>query len=80
MVLRALMILNQVPGRLLLKLTTPFELVHNAKPDFKTWFELFSMVYFNHHIDNTKSGFKLQSHTLDVIEVGRYDKSNFYFL
>ena len=28
----AAMILNQVPDRLVLKLTTPFELVHNIKP------------------------------------------------
>ena len=41
-------ILNQVPGRLGLKLATPFELVHNYKPNSKTWFELFSVGYFNH--------------------------------
>ncbi|KAL7525050.1 hypothetical protein ACHAWF_001186 [Thalassiosira exigua] len=35
-------IINQVPGRLSKKLTTPFELVHGCKPDSKTWFELFS--------------------------------------
>ena len=26
-----------------LKLTTPFELVHNTKPNSKTWFQLFSI-------------------------------------
>ena len=40
----AVMMLNQVPGRLCLKLATPFELVHNSKPNSKTWFELFSIV------------------------------------
>ena len=35
-VLHVAMMLNQVPGRLRLKLTTPFELVRNSKPDSKT--------------------------------------------
>ena len=56
----AAMILNQVPGRLGLKLTTPFELVHNSKPDSKTWFELLSIGYFNHDTDNAESRSKLQ--------------------
>ena len=34
---------NQCPGRLGLKLTTPFELVHNKKPKSETWFQLFSV-------------------------------------
>ena len=46
------MIPNQVPGRLGLKITTPFELVHNSKADSKIWFELFSIGYFNHDTDN----------------------------
>ena len=70
------MMLNQVPLQLGLKLTTPFELVHNSKPDSKTWFELFSIGYFNHDTDNAKSCSKLQAHTLDGIAVGRYDMSN----
>ena len=72
----ASIILNQVPRRLCLKLTTCFELVRNAKPYSKTWFELFSIGYFNHHIDNSERRSKLQAHTLDGIAVGRYDKSN----
>ena len=70
------MMLNQVPGRLGLKLTTPFELVHKSKPDLKTWFELFSIVYFNHDTDNADSFSKLQAHTLDGIAVGRDYRSN----
>ena len=68
--------LNQVTGRLGLKINTPFELVNNAKLYYKTWFELFSIGYFNHHIDNTTSRSKLQAHTLDGIAVGRDDKTN----
>ena len=70
------MMLNQVPVRLGLKLTTQFELVHNSKPDSKTWFELFSIGYFNHDTDNSESRSKLQAHTLDGISVGRDDRSN----
>ena len=66
----AAMMLNQVPGRLGLKLTTPFELVHNSKPNSKTWFELFSIGYYNHDTDNSESRSKLQAHTLDGITVG----------
>ena len=69
------MMLNQVPGLLGLKLTTPFELFHNTKPDSKTWFELFYIGYFNHNTDNSKIQPKLQSHTLDGIAVGSDDGS-----
>ena len=72
----AAMMLNQVPGRLGLKLTTPFELIHNSKPNSKTWFELFSIGYFNHDTDNSKSCSKLQAHALYGIAVGRDDSSN----
>ena len=70
------MMLNQVPGRLGLKLTTSFELVHNSKPHSKTWFELLSIGYFNHDTDNSESRSKLQAHTLYVIKVGWDDRSN----
>ena len=74
------MMLNQVPGILGLKLTTPFDLVQNIKQDCKTWFEFFSIGYSNHHIDNTESRSKKQAGTLDEIVVGGYDKLNFIFL
>ena len=70
------MILNQVPGCLGLKLSTPFKLVQNAKPYSKVCFELFTIRYFNHNIDNSERRSKLQEHTLDGIVVGRDDKSN----
>ena len=69
------MILNQVPGRLVPKLTTPFELVHNSKPNSKTRFELFSIGYFHYDTDNTESSSKLQAHMLDGIDVGWDDRS-----
>ena len=70
------MMINQVPRRLSLELTTTFELVHNAKTDSNKWFELFSIGYFNRPIDDTESRSKLQAHSMDVIAVGRNDKSN----
>ena len=70
------MMLNQVPGRLGMRLTTPFEFVYKSKPDSKIWFELFFIGYFNHDTDNAKSISKLQAHTLDGIAVGRDDRSN----
>ena len=69
------MMLNQVPVRIGLKITTPFEFVHNSKPESKIWFELFSIRYFKHDTNNADSLSKLQAHTLDVITVGRYDRS-----
>ena len=67
---------NQFPGRLGLKPTINFELVHNTKPDSKIWFEILSIGYFNHMVDNIEICSKLQSHTLDGIAVGMDDKSN----
>ena len=72
----AAMMLNQVPELLGLKLTKPFELVHNSKPDSKTWFELFSIEYFNHDTDSSESCSKLQAHALYGISVGLDDRSN----
>ena len=69
-------VLNQVRVWLGLKLKTLFELVYNTKPDPNTWFEIFSIGYFNHSIDNKESLYKLQSNTLDGIAVGHNDKSN----
>ena len=71
----AAMMLNQVPGQLVLKLTMPFELVHNAKPNSKTGFELFYIGSFNHDTYNAKSRSKLKAHTLEGIAVSRDDRS-----
>ena len=73
------MVINQLTGHLGLKIVTSFDLVHNSKPDSNKWFELFSIGYFNHRIDNTDIRYKLQAHNLDLIAVGRDDKSNYIF-
>jgi hypothetical protein len=72
----AAMMLNQVPGRLGRKLTTPFELVNNKKLDSKTWFKLFSIGYFPVESKAGEAASASQSHSLDGIAIGRDDKSN----
>jgi hypothetical protein len=67
---------NQVPGRLNRKLTTPFELVHNQKPRPEAWFQLFSVSYFGHDTDGAAQRSKHEDQSLDGIAVGRDDKSN----
>ena len=68
--------LNQVPGWLGRRLTTPFELVHGVKPASSTWFELFSVGYFDHEVENNATKSKLEVQTLAGIAVGRDKKSN----
>jgi hypothetical protein len=68
--------INQVPGRLNRKFTTPFELVHNETPNPATWFQLFSIGYFGRDKDSTSSRSKSEDQSLDGIAVGRDDKSN----
>ena len=68
--------INQVPGRLGHKLTTPFELVHGVKPDASTWFELFSVGFFPHESADGETRSKTQAQTQIGIAVGRDDKAN----
>ena len=70
----AAMMLNQVTGRLVFRIATPFELIHNTKANSKTWFGLFSIGYLKHSNDNTERQSKLQDHTFDGIAVGRGEK------
>jgi hypothetical protein len=72
----AAQMLNQVPGRLGRKLTTPFELVYNQKPDSRTWFELFSIGYFPIEKKAGDKASATECHTMDGIAVGRDEKSN----
>ena len=61
--------INQVPGRLGRQLTSPFELVHGVKPDSSTWFELFSIGYSDHNIDNASFGNSVRDSTMFVIGI-----------
>ena len=44
----SLLMIKQIPGWLDRKLTIPFKVVHNKKPDSNTWFKIFSVGYFDH--------------------------------
>jgi hypothetical protein len=72
----AAQMMNQVPGRLGRKLTSPFELVHGVNPNSNTWFELFSVGYFPHHMESNETKSKTQAQTMDGIAVGRDELSN----
>ena len=76
MLSHAASMINQVPGRLGLKLATPFELVHNQKPDSTTWFKPFSIGYFNHNTDGSTTRSNTEDQSLDGIAVGHDDRSN----
>jgi hypothetical protein len=68
--------INQVPGWLNRKLTSPFELIHGVKPDSSTWFELFPVGYFKHESEGGEAKSKTQAQTLDGITVGRDEQTN----
>lgn len=58
----AALMINQVPGRLGCKLTTPFELIHGTKPDSSTWFlELFYVGFFRKESEGGESKTKVQA-------------------
>ena len=58
------------------KFTTPFELVHRTPPDTRTWFPLFSCVYFYKDTDKNKDRSSFQSKAMIGIAVGRSTKTN----
>ena len=68
--------LNQIPGRMGRKLTTPFEIVHGEKPDSQKNVEIFSVGYFNKEKDGAASRSNTEDYSLDVIAIGRDDKTN----
>ena len=72
----AVTMINQVPGRLGRRLTTPFELGYGTKPDSSTWFELFSVGYFDHATENSATKSNTEVQTLAGIAIGRDEKSN----
>jgi len=59
-ILHAANMINQISGRLDRTLTTRFEAIHNQKLDSKTWFELFSVGYFDHITDSAEKRSKTE--------------------
>ena len=43
--------MNQIPSKVSKELTTSFKLVHHIPPDTRTWFPLFSIVFFYKQTD-----------------------------
>ena len=68
--------INHVPVKADGKLTTPFELVHRTPPDSRTWFTLFSVVYFYKDTDADKDRENFESKSMIGIAVGRLTKTN----
>ena len=68
--------MNMIPGKVNGRLTTPFELVHRCPPDSRTWFPIFSMVYFYHDSDSDKNRVTMQSNAMQGIAVGRLNNTN----
>jgi hypothetical protein len=68
--------LNQVPGRVGRKLTSPFELIFGIKPDAKTWFEPFSIGYFPVASKSCEAASASEAQTMDGIAVMCDEKSN----
>ena len=67
---------NQIPVAFHGKVTTPFELVHRVAPDSRTWFPLFSIVYFYKETDADKDRENFQAKAMIGIAVGRSTKTN----
>ena len=68
--------LNQIPGRLGCKLTTPLERVSGVKFKSKTWLEIFSISYFNKDLDGAVPRSKIEDHSLNGIAMGQDNKTN----
>ena len=69
-------ILNHAPVRLNRKLNSPSEIVNGTKLDTRTWFKLFSLVFFHHQVNSTVYRSKTQSQTMAGIAVYRCPSSN----
>ena len=67
---------NQIPAKVNGELTTPFELVHRSAPDSRTWFPLFSVVFFYKDTNKQKDRSSFQSRGMIGIAVGRSTTTN----
>ena len=67
---------NQIPTKVNGKLTTPFELIRRAPLDTRTWFLLFSCVYFYKDTNKNKDHSSFQAKAMIGIAVGHATKTN----
>jgi hypothetical protein len=62
--------MNMIPGKYKGKLASPFMLIHDVRPDPRTWLPLFSLCYFYHDKDSNAPRSKNQAHILDGFVIG----------
>ena len=70
---------NMSPGTVNGRLTTSFELVHRVAPTVRSWFPLFSIVYFYKSTDTDIASDRasFMANAMRGIAVGRSNKTNF---
>ena len=68
--------LNQVPGRINRRLTTPYDLVYGRNCAQRHGSDFPLLATSNHDKDNTESHSTSQAQTLEGIAVGRDDRTN----
>jgi hypothetical protein len=67
---------NQISAKVHGKLTMPFELVHRTPPNTRTWFPLFSIIYFYKDSDKDKDCTSFHSKTIIGITIRQSTKTN----
>ena len=72
----AVQVMNCLPCKVNGELTSPFELVHGVKPDYRVLFCLFSTVYFKHDSDASCNCDDVETQSLQSIAIGKSYKSD----
>jgi deoxyuridine 5'-triphosphate nucleotidohydrolase len=73
---RAAEVCNILPTHHLKNITTPFEIMHKTKVDYRQLFPMFSVAYIKHVRDKGGDSNKWKSKSLKCIAVGQCDKSD----
>ena len=68
--------MNHIPVKVNGMLTAAFELVHRVPPDTRTWFTLFSIVWFYKDTDANADRTSFQPKGMQEITTGRSTKTN----
>ena len=68
--------MNQIPSKVNGKIAASFELVHHVPPDTRTWFPLFSIVFFYKKSNEDHDRTSFQSKAMIGIAVGCSTKTN----
>ena len=68
--------MNYIPSKVNGELTSSFELVHHVPPDTRTWFPLFSIIFFYKKTDEDQDRTSFQLKAMIGIAVGCSTKTN----